>query len=123
MYNQNDACIVVAEAISGSEELFAKELNELGKEMSLKNSNFTNSTGWPDPEHLMTVNDLLTLTIRTIEDYLSLYHYYAERKFTFNDIKQINRNPLLFNDTGADGLKAIAYFFRRLWNRCDGKEK
>ena len=101
----NDACIVVAEAISGSEELFAKELNELGKEIGLKNSNFTNSTGWPDPEHLMTVNDLLTLTIRTIEDFPDLYHYYAEKEFTFNDIKQINRNPLLFNNTGADGLK------------------
>ena len=101
----NDACIVVAEAISGSEELFAKELNELGKEIGLKNSNFTNSTGWPDPEHLMTVNDLLTLTIRTIEDFPDLYHYYAEKEFTFNDIKQINRNPLLFNDIGADGLK------------------
>ena len=53
----------------------------------------------------MTVNDLLTLTIRTIEDFPDLYHYYAEKEFTFNDIKQINRNPLLFKNIGADGLK------------------
>ncbi len=101
----NDACIVVAEGISGSEKLFAEELNELAREIGLKNSNFTNSTGWPDPEHLMTVNDLLTLTIRTIEDFPDLYHYYAEKEFTFNDIKQLNRNPLLFKNIGADGLK------------------
>ena len=66
----NDACIAIAEGISGSEKLFAEELNFLAKEIGLKNSNFTNSTGWPDPDHLTTINDLLkTLTIRTIEDF------------------------------------------------------
>ena len=55
----NDACIVLAEGLSGSESLFSEELNELGKEIGLKNSFFTNSTGWPDPQHLMTVDDLL----------------------------------------------------------------
>ena len=101
----NDACIVVAEAISGSEDLFAQELNLLGQEIGLKNSNFTNSTGWPDPEHLMTVEDLLTLTIRTIEDFPEFYHYYAEKEFTFSDIKQNNRNPLLYSNIESDGLK------------------
>ena len=101
----NDACIVVAEGISGSEDLFAEELNELAKEIGLKNSNFTNSTGWPDKEHLTTVNDLLTLTIRTIEDFPDLYKYYSEKEFTYNDIKQLNRNPLLFKEIGSDGLK------------------
>lgn len=101
----NDACIVVAEAISGSEDLFAEELNLLGQEIGLKNSNFTNSTGWPDPEHLMTVEDLLTLTIRTIEDFPEFYHYYAEKEFTFSDIKQNNRNPLLYSNIESDGLK------------------
>ena len=101
----NDACIVVAEAISGSEELFAEELNLLGQEIGLKNSNFTNSTGWPDPEHLMTVEDLLTLTIRTIEDFPEYYHYYAEKEFTYSNIKQNNRNPLLYSNIESDGLK------------------
>ncbi len=101
----NDACIVVAEGISGSEELFAEELNILAKEIGLINSNFTNSTGWPDPDHLTTIKDLLTLTIKTIEDFPSLYHYYSEKEFTYSDIKQLNRNPLLYNDVSADGLK------------------
>ena len=101
----NDACIVVAEAISGSEELFAEELNFLGQEIGLKNSNFTNSTGWPDPEHLMTAEDLLNLTIRTIEDFPEYYHYYAEKEFTYSNIKQNNRNPLLYSDIDSDGLK------------------
>ncbi len=101
----NDACIVVAEGISGSEAAFAEELNLLAEEIGLKDSNFTNSTGWPDPEHLMTINDLLTLTIRTIEDFPDLYNYYAEKEFTYNDIKQLNRNPLLYKDIPADGLK------------------
>ena len=101
----NDACIAIAEGISGSEKLFAEELNFLGKEIGLKNSNFTNSTGWPDPEHLTTINDLLTLTIRTIEDFPELYHYYSEKEFTYGNIKQLNRNPMLFGDLNADGLK------------------
>lgn len=101
----NDACIVVAEAISGSEEAFADELNILAEEIGLKNSNFKNSTGWPDPEHLMTVEDLLTLTIKTIEDFPEFYHYYSEKEFTYNKIKQINRNPMLFSNLIADGLK------------------
>ncbi len=101
----NDACIAIAEAISGSEKLFAEELNILAKEIGLTDSNFTNSTGWPDPDHLTTIKDLLTLTIRTIEDFPSLYHYYSEKEFTYGGIKQLNRNPLLFNSEGADGLK------------------
>ena len=101
----NDACIVVAEGISGSEDIFADELNELANEIGLENSNFTNSTGWPDKKHLMTVNDLLKLTIRTIEDFPDLYRYYSEKEFTYNDIKQSNRNPLLFKPLGSDGLK------------------
>ncbi len=101
----NDACIAIAEGISGSEELFADELNLLAKEIGLTNSYFTNSTGWPDPEHLTTIKDLLTLTIRTIEDFPEFYHFYAEREFTYGGIKQLNRNPLLFNDINADGLK------------------
>ena len=101
----NDACIVVAEGVSGTEEAFSDELNELASEIGLENSNFTNSTGWPDKKHLMTVNDLLKLTIRTIEDFPDLYRYYAEKEFTYNNIKQLNRNPLLFKTLDSDGLK------------------
>jgi len=101
----NDACIVLAEGLSGSEKLFSEELTELGKEIGLKNSFFTNSTGWPDPQHLMTVDDLLTLSIRTIKDFPDFYHYYSEKEFTFSGIKQLNRNPLLFTDLNSDGLK------------------
>ena len=101
----NDACIVLAEGLSGSEELFSEELTELGKEIGLKNSFFTNSTGWPDPQHLMTLDDLLTLSIRTIEDFPELYHYYSEKEFTYSGIKQLNRNPLLFTELNSDGLK------------------
>ena len=101
----NDACIVIAEALSGSEELFAEELNFLGEEIGLKGSYFKNSTGWPDPEHLMTARDLLTLTIRTIEDFPEFYHYYSEKHFTYNKIKQSNRNPLLYSNLNSDGLK------------------
>ena len=101
----NDACIAIAEGISGSEELFVDELNALGEELGLRNSFFTNSTGWPDPEHLMTINDLLTISKRTIEDFPEYYHYYAEKEFKYNDINQLNRNPLLFSSLESDGLK------------------
>jgi len=101
----NDACIAIAEGFSGSEELFAEELNDLAREIGLTNSNFKNSTGWPDPDHLMTSKDLLTLSIRTIKDFPDLYKLYAEKEFTYNSIRQVNRNPLLFSDKNADGLK------------------
>ena len=101
----NDACITIAEGFSGSEENFAYELNNLAKNLGLKDSNITNSTGWPDPDHLTTSRDLLTLALRTIEDFPDLYKLYAEKEFTYNKIRQINRNPLLFSDSYSDGLK------------------
>lgn len=101
----NDACITIAEGFSGSEENFAEELNILAKEIGLENSNFTNSTGWPDKEHLMTARDLLILSVRTIIDFPELYKLYAEKEFTYNKIRQLNRNPLLFSDPFSDGLK------------------
>ena len=101
----NDACITIAEGFSGSEENFAIELNNLAKDIGLKDSNITNSTGWPDPDHLTTSRDLLILALRTIEDFPDLYKLYAEKEFTYNKIRQINRNPLLFSDSYSDGLK------------------
>ena len=101
----NDACITIAEGFSGSEENFAIELNNLAKDIGLNDSNITNSTGWPDPDHLTTSRDLLILALRTIEDFPDLYKLYAEKEFTYNKIRQINRNPLLFSDSYSDGLK------------------
>jgi D-alanyl-D-alanine carboxypeptidase (penicillin-binding protein 5/6) len=101
----NDACIVLAEGISGSEQQFAELLNETGKKIGLTNSNFRNSTGWPDPEHLMTCHDLATLARRIINDFPEYYNLYSVRSFQWHGISQENRNPLLGRTPGADGLK------------------
>lgn len=101
----NDACVVVAEALSGSEEAFAEAMTERGREIGLIDSSFMNSTGWPDPAHFVTARDLATLTRRIVVDFPEYFHYFAEKSFTFNDIKQANRNPLLFKDIGVDGMK------------------
>jgi D-alanyl-D-alanine carboxypeptidase (penicillin-binding protein 5/6) len=101
----NDACIVLAEGISGSEQQFAELLNEYGKKIGLTNSNFRNSTGWPDPEHLMTCHDLATLSRRIINDFPEHYNLYSVRSFQWHGISQENRNPLLGRVPGADGLK------------------
>ena len=101
----NDACITIAEGFSGTEENFSSELNQLAEEIGLNNSNFTNATGWPDPDHLMTARDIMKLSMRTIEDFPELYKLYSEKEFTYNKIRQVNRNPLLFNNKHTDGLK------------------
>jgi len=101
----NDACIVLAEAISGSEEQFAELLNERARAIGLTRSTFRNSTGWPHPEHRMTCRDLALLAKRLITDFPDYYRMYSERSFRFNNILQENRNPLLYRNLGADGLK------------------
>ena len=102
----NDACIVIAEGLAGTEEAFAERMNVKAKEIGLTGSNFTNSTGWPDPNHYMTAKDLATLAVRLIHDFPEYYHYYSEHEFTWHDIKQGNRNPLLYRaGSGVDGLK------------------
>ena len=101
----NDACIVLAEAISGSEQQFAELMNETGRRIGLTASTFRNSTGWPDPEHRMTARDLATLARRIVTDFPEYFPYYSERSFRFNNISQDNRNPLLGRVAGADGLK------------------
>ena len=100
----NDACIVLAEAISGSEEQFAELMNQKAKELGLTNSFFKNSTGWPDPEQHMSCRDIATLARRIIHDFPEYYHYDAEKTFKYNNIEQGNRNPLVQKGT-ADGLK------------------
>ncbi len=101
----NDACIVLAEGLSGSEDAFAEKMTEKAREIGLTNSTFTNATGWPDPNHRVTARDLSTLAKRIISDHAEFYHYYSEKEFTWNDIRQGNRNPLLYKNIGADGLK------------------
>ena len=102
----NDACIVVAENISGSESKFAEEMNRKAEELGLKNSHFKNSTGWPATGHNMSTSDIGLLSLRIIKDFPEYYSLFAEKSFTHNGIKQGNRNPLLYSMQGvADGLK------------------
>lgn len=101
----NDACIVVAEGLSGSEEAFARAMTARARELGLRNSTFRNSTGWPDPQHLTTAHDLAALAKYIIQTYPEYYHYDSEKYFTYNGIRQGNRNPLIYRDLGADGLK------------------
>ena len=101
----NDACIVLAEGLSGTEAAFAQELNEVARRLGMTNTNMVNASGWPDPGHVSTARDLAKLAIATIRDFPQYYPYYAEKDFTYNGIKQGNRDPLLYKDVGADGLK------------------
>ena len=101
----NDACIVAAENIAGSEEDFALLMNETAEKIGLKNSTFANSTGLPHPDQKMSVEDLALLARRIIKEFPEFYHIFSEKEFTHNNIKQGNRNPLLYNMPGADGLK------------------
>ncbi len=100
----NDACIVLAEAIAGSEEQFVELMNAKAKEMGLTKTNFRNCTGWPDPDHVMSARDIATLAHRLIQDFPEYYHFDSERSFKYNNIEQQNRNPLVQKGL-ADGLK------------------
>lgn len=101
----NDAAVVLAEGISGDEEAFAREMNSYAKTLGMKDTYFTNSTGWPHPDLQTTSRDLVILTKRIIDDFPELYKLYQEKIFIYNKIKQSNRNPLLYSMNGADGLK------------------
>jgi len=101
----NDAAVVLAEGVSGDEEAFAREMNRYAKTLGMKDTYFTNSTGWPHPDLQTTSRDLVILTKRIIDDFPELYKLYQEKIFTYNKIKQSNRNPLLYTMNGADGLK------------------
>ena len=101
----NDACIVLAEGISGSESAFMALLDAKAKELGMKNSTFRNSTGLPDPEHKMSVRDLSTVARYIIQNHPDYFKLYGEPEFEWNKIKQSNRNPLLKDFPGADGMK------------------
>ena len=101
----NDACIVLAEGLAGSESAFADQETKRARELGLTKSTFKNATGWPDPQHLMTARDLATLAHHVIQDFPQYYKLFSEIDFTYNGIKQGNRNPLLYKNLNVDGLK------------------
>ena len=101
----NDATIVLAEGIAGSEENFAKLMNATAKTLGMNHSHFKNATGWPDEEHFMSAYDIALLCARLIKDFPEYYHYFAEKEYSYNGIMQRNRNFLLWKKEGIDGLK------------------
>jgi D-alanyl-D-alanine carboxypeptidase (penicillin-binding protein 5/6) len=101
----NDACIALAEGIAGNEAAFAAMMTKRARELGLAKSVFTNATGLPDPNLKVTARELAKLARHLIQDYPEFYHYYGQREFTWNKIRQQNRNPLLAMGIGADGLK------------------
>ena len=101
----NDACIVIAEGLSGTEESFAERMTKRGRELGMQRTVFKNSSGWPAEGQHTTARDLAVLAARTVEDFPKLYRYYAETDWTYNNIRQDNRNRLLRLVPGTDGLK------------------
>ena len=101
----NDASVALAECLAGTEEDFAKLMNVYAKRLGMNNTNFINSSGWPEDDHYSTVYDLAILSNAVIREFPNLYLYFADEEFTYNDIKQPNRNKLLSSVQGADGLK------------------
>ena len=106
----NDACIALAEGIAGTEEEFAVLMTEKALELGMANTNFSNSSGINDPNNYSTVRDILIMSNYLIKNYPEYYHYYKEKEFTWDrtggdPITQGNRNPLLYKNMGADGIK------------------
>ncbi|MGM0422445.1 MAG: D-alanyl-D-alanine carboxypeptidase family protein [Pseudomonadota bacterium] len=101
----NDATIVLAEGLAGSEDVFAESITRMAKDLGMTNSNFTNASGWPDPDHYSTPRDLAVLAYRMITDFPDYYDYFSKKEFTYNEITQPNRNPLLYRNMGVDGIK------------------
>tara|TARA_Y100000589_G_scaffold300776_1_gene311179 strand:+ start:490 stop:1632 length:1143 start_codon:yes stop_codon:yes gene_type:complete len=101
----NDAAIALAEHLQGSEAAFADKMTKKARDLGLKKAKFKNATGWPDEEHKITARELGLLAKLTIMNFPDLYSIYAEKSYTFNNIKQGNRNPLLYDGSGSDGLK------------------
>lgn len=101
----NDACIVMAEGVAGTEENFAGMMNDKADEIGMKDSHFMNASGLPDPNHYSTARDLAKMAVYLIREYPEDYKFYSEKEFVYNNIKQGNRNPLLYKTIGADGIK------------------
>ena len=101
----NDASVALAECLAGTEDDFAKLMNVYAKRIGMRNTNFLNSSGWPEDNHYSTVYDLALLSNSLINEFPDLYLYFSDKEFTYNDIKQPNRNKLLSSVQGDDGLK------------------
>ena len=104
----NDAAIVVAEGLAGTEEAFAQKATARAQALGMTGTTIVNASGWPDPDHRMSAHDLGILTKRLIEDFPEYYHYFAQTEFNYKDRatdNRFNRNPLLKMNIGADGLK------------------
>jgi D-alanyl-D-alanine carboxypeptidase (penicillin-binding protein 5/6) len=101
----NDAAITLAEGLAGSEDNFAETMNKRAAELGMTHSHFANARGKSDPSQHVTARDMALLAAHVIRDYPEHYHYFGEKEFTWNKIRQLNRNPLLTMDIGADGLK------------------
>lgn len=104
----NDACVVVAEGLAGTESAFARRMNEQAQRLGLTNTHLTNASGWPDPEHLMSAHDLGMVALHLVQDFPGLYPHFAQTEFPYDNrapSNRFNRNPLLKLGIGADGLK------------------
>jgi D-alanyl-D-alanine carboxypeptidase (penicillin-binding protein 5/6) len=101
----NDACVALGEGISGSEIAFADEMTRKAREMGAVQTTFKNASGWPDPEHLTTARDLLLIARHLIDDFPEYYPMFKEKEFIYNNIRQHNRNPLLYRNVACDGIK------------------
>ena len=101
----NDASVALAEHVSGTEEAFADLMNQYAAELGMKDTHYTNSSGWPHEEHYTTARDLANLARALIRDHPDIYAMHSIREFTFNNIKQPNRNSLLWKDASVDGIK------------------
>lgn len=101
----NDASVALAEHLAGSEEAFAGLMNHYAELLGMQGTHFVNATGLPDPEHYTSARDVVTLSAATIRDFPDYYTWYSEKEFTFNNIRQHNRNTLLWRDPAIDGLK------------------
>jgi D-alanyl-D-alanine carboxypeptidase (penicillin-binding protein 5/6) len=100
----NDACVVMAEGLAGDESIFVDKMNDMAKQLGMLNTNFTNSSGWPDPNNLSTAKDLSKLAIALINNFPDLYQYHKIKQFSYGNISQTNRN-LLLGKMGVDGIK------------------
>jgi len=101
----NDASVALAEHVAGSESAFAGYMNHQAQLLGMSNTNFVNATGWPDKDHYSSARDIATLTQAVIREFPESYRYYKEREYTFNKIRQFNRNRLLWRDESVDGVK------------------
>ncbi len=101
----NDASVALAEHVAGSEEAFVGYMNHQANLLGMRNTNFTNATGWPDENHYSSARDIALLTRAVIRDFPETYRLYREKEYTFNDIRQFNRNRLLWRDPTVDGVK------------------